>query len=108
MNRPPRGAGPGPVLPDATRADAREVSSAERIRRAVQTMEDGPVPVTASLGVATFPTDGTDALSLLASADAALYAAKEAGRNRVVDAEVARRRPLSAVEDRIPMRRVQG
>ncbi|GAB7193515.1 hypothetical protein NUM3379_42250 [Kineococcus sp. NUM-3379] len=94
------------ILPGTSREDA--VAVAERIRRAVQTMEDGPVPVTASLGVATFPTDGTDALSLLASADAALYAAKEAGRNRVVDAEVARRRPLTAVEDRIPMRRVQG
>ena len=78
------------ILPGTSREDA--VVVAERIRRCVETMEDGPVPVTASLGVATFPVDGTDALSLLASADAALYAAKETGRNRVVDAERARRR----------------
>ena len=38
---------------------------------------------TFSAGVAVFPADGHDEASLLAAADAALYAAKAAGRNRV-------------------------
>lgn len=37
----------------------------------------------ASLGVALFPTDGADAESLVASADAALYRAKTSGKHRV-------------------------
>jgi len=40
-------------------------------------------PVTASLGVASFPCDGSDAAVVLHAADAALYRAKAAGRNRV-------------------------
>ncbi|WP_432504415.1 histidine kinase N-terminal 7TM domain-containing diguanylate cyclase, partial [Kineococcus arenarius] len=39
-----------------------------------------------SVGVATYPADGTDAASLLAAADHALYAAKAAGRDQVVAA----------------------
>jgi GGDEF domain-containing protein len=34
-------------------------------------------------GVAEYPIDGLDAAGLLAAADAALYEAKEQGRNRV-------------------------
>ncbi len=37
--------------------------------------------ITASVGVATYPDDGTDAIALLANADAAMYRAKELGRN---------------------------
>jgi len=43
--------------------------------------------VTVSIGVAAFPTHGPDATTLLASADAALYAAKRAGRDRVCAAD---------------------
>ncbi|MEZ0166659.1 diguanylate cyclase [Kineococcus sp. LSe6-4] len=48
---------------------------------------DPPVRLTVSLGTAVAPRDGTDAAGLLAAADRALYAAKAAGRDRVVAAE---------------------
>ncbi len=44
------------------------------------------VPVTVSIGSATAPRDGTDRSVLLRRADRNLYAAKRAGRNRVVSA----------------------
>ena len=40
-----------------------------------------PSTVSVSIGVALYPTDGTDAHDLIAHADAALYEAKRAGRN---------------------------
>jgi diguanylate cyclase (GGDEF)-like protein/PAS domain S-box-containing protein len=43
--------------------------------------------ITASIGVAALPTHGASGKELLAAADAALYRAKGAGRNRVVAAE---------------------
>jgi diguanylate cyclase (GGDEF)-like protein len=42
------------------------------------------MPITVSIGVAVFPDHGTDAASLLAAADAALYEAKRSGRNSIV------------------------
>lgn len=67
--------------------------AAERIRAAIEATtidaEQGPVRVRASIGVAAFPDHGHDQASLLAAADRALYAAKTAGRNRVVAAEPA-------------------
>jgi two-component system, cell cycle response regulator len=64
---------------------------AERVRerlaeRVVLTADGAPVQVTASFGVAAFP-EAESETALLAAADAALYAAKRAGRNRVVGAE---------------------
>jgi diguanylate cyclase (GGDEF)-like protein len=66
---------------------------AEKVRRAVA---DEPVEhaghtraVTLSLGVAAYPHSGTNVRSLLAAADAALYKAKGAGRNRVEQADPA-------------------
>ena len=55
---------------------------ADRIRRAIAAADTG-VPVTASLGVAAYPAHSETGNGLLAAADAALYAAKESGRNRV-------------------------
>ncbi|NMS37316.1 diguanylate cyclase, partial [Vibrio parahaemolyticus] len=39
-------------------------------------------PVTASVGIAQYPQDGTDIAKLLSSADAAMYQAKRAGKNQ--------------------------
>jgi diguanylate cyclase (GGDEF)-like protein/PAS domain S-box-containing protein len=49
----------------------------------VTTMADGkPLTVTPSIGISLFPDHGQDAESLIAQADQAMYASKQAGRNR--------------------------
>ncbi|MFH1246030.1 MAG: diguanylate cyclase [Candidatus Omnitrophota bacterium] len=65
-------------------ADKKSASMvAERIRNAVSLY----LPVTVSIGVGSFPEDGKDLDALVASADAALYKAKEGGRNKVCVSE---------------------
>ena len=51
-------------------------------------LEEGPtvVPLTPSIGVASAPEDAQTARSLIQKADAALYHAKQAGRNRLANA----------------------
>ncbi len=54
----------------------------------------GGVKATISCGIAVFPTHGSSGADLIASADQALYQAKEAGRNQsVVWGELKKRRP---------------
>ncbi|HJL20212.1 MAG TPA: diguanylate cyclase [Sandaracinaceae bacterium LLY-WYZ-13_1] len=78
------------VLPGARESDACAV--AERVRRRLAAHEvagpEGALRVTASFGVATVSGPGCAraAEPLFARADAALYAAKRAGRNRVTGA----------------------
>ena len=43
--------------------------------------------ITVSVGASAFPTHGTSSTELIAAADVALYAAKDAGRDRVMPAE---------------------
>ncbi len=64
--------------------------AAERMRSAIEALRiprlDGhpdPIRVTASFGVASVMAAGADKRSLIAAADAALYRAKRAGKNRV-------------------------
>jgi diguanylate cyclase (GGDEF)-like protein len=79
------------VLPQIQRPEAQEV--AEKIRRAV---DEHPFThrgaqangrITISVGVATLPADANSLEKLVDCADAALYASKRAGRNRVVGYE---------------------
>ena len=68
------------LLPGADGATAAAV--AERVRRAIEENSAPVAGVTVSLGVAS--SRGDDPRNLLETADARLYVAKEAGRNRVV------------------------
>ena len=70
----------GPV----TQAEALEIG-----KRAIQQMEPSmrllgiDVHISPSIGIAFFPRDGTSVDTLIARADAAMYSAKERGRNNV-------------------------
>jgi diguanylate cyclase (GGDEF)-like protein len=78
------------VLPETDAAGALVI--AERIRERVAALSldtgQGPLAVTMSLGVATFPGDGARKAELVERADACLYEAKRGGRNRSVSAAV--------------------
>lgn len=77
------------ILPETEIAGGLEV--ANRLRESIAKME---LPaevgrVTASIGIAEYPASAADGSGLYAAADAALYGAKRAGRNRVISAELA-------------------
>lgn len=75
------------LLPGTDCVGARRI--AEAIREAVERTPvrygDTEFFMTLSGGIATAPQDGRTTRSLLTAADAALYAAKSEGRNRIVD-----------------------
>ena len=84
------------ILPETTQQDAKIV--AERIRRDVCEFEfpsiipgQPPVRCSISIGVAGFPLNADNKDQLIQKADAALYVAKDTGRNKVV---------LSGIEDK--------
>jgi len=66
----------------------KAMAVAERLRRVVEARPirayDETLEQTVSIGVACFPDDGQELDALIERADQALYAAKRAGRNRVV------------------------
>lgn len=76
------------LLPRSQAAGLRQ--KAEQIRKRVEGqafvigLEN--VTVTISIGIAHFPSDGDSGAAVLAAADRALYAAKGAGRNQVMEA----------------------
>ncbi|HTL60032.1 MAG TPA: GGDEF domain-containing protein [Nitrospira sp.] len=90
------------LLPDTSKEGA--LVFAERLRRRIMGIQLSPelvsqetplFPLTASMGVASFPADATTATELLKAADSAMYLAKHAGKNcvktsaRLSDADVA-------------------
>jgi two-component system cell cycle response regulator len=69
-----------------TQTDAHHAMSVEeKLRKMVASWQFPGVPrtVTISAGAAAYPDHGTTRDDLVRAADAALYAAKQAGRNRV-------------------------
>jgi diguanylate cyclase (GGDEF)-like protein len=70
------------VMPETRTAGAIDVGERIRARLAAERLPEGSV--TMSVGVAEFPMHGDSAEGLIAAADAAMYQAKRAGRDRVV------------------------
>jgi diguanylate cyclase (GGDEF)-like protein/excisionase family DNA binding protein len=80
------------ILPGADAASA--VAVAERVRSAIQavggegtTWQAGGIKCSASLGLATFPTDGATVDSILLAADRACFVAKRSGPGLIATAE---------------------
>jgi diguanylate cyclase (GGDEF)-like protein len=69
------------ILPE-TRIDAA-AKVAERMRKTIESKTSSrTMPITVSVGIASWPNDGVMKEEIIARADAALYRAKQAGRNR--------------------------
>jgi diguanylate cyclase (GGDEF)-like protein/putative nucleotidyltransferase with HDIG domain len=69
------------LLPETRMEDAYRV--AERLRKTIESKSSfREMPVTASLGIANWPTDGVMKEEIIHRADTALYRAKQTGRNR--------------------------
>jgi len=69
------------ILPEARLDNAYKI--AERIRKTIESKASSKaMPVTVSLGVASWPADGITREEIIGCADTALYRAKQTGRNR--------------------------
>ncbi len=107
------------ILPDRAPDEAMHV--AQKLRGLIEA-QDFPFGdkqplgrITVSGGVATAPDHGRSAVDLLRAADAALYEAKQAGRNRVLCAEDPRQGSYEEVPPAVPgeterddLKRIQG
>ena len=75
------------LLPDSHRRLRNRIVTAERIRQAIEVLEvpfeNQPIRFTISAGVAQFDSSQGDWESMMRCADAAMYDAKEHGRNAV-------------------------
>ncbi len=78
------------VLPQKDTTAAKADVYAEELRAMIESLlirhGSNHIHVTASFGIAQFPDDGDSLRQVLAAAEAALYQAKEFGRNRVIAA----------------------
>ena len=95
------------LVPEVDEDQARAL--AERLRRAIETAKfsvstsEAPLGASMSLGVACYPHDGRTTTELLHAADTAVYAAKSAGRNRVICAGEVPAIEMSAGASRQPL-----
>lgn len=87
----------GVILPACSSKES--LVAAERLRHAVSQIDSLPAVVTASAGVATFPTHAGDTEALIKTADEALYESKRAGRNRVTRSRRRRSRKQTHVPE---------
>jgi diguanylate cyclase (GGDEF)-like protein len=98
------------ILPETHKGGA--AVTAERLRSCVEKHDFGPdfPRLTVSIGIAAFPEDGTERDTLVSAADAALYAAKKSGRNRVVaySPEVIPDAPQMSWQERIDIKRINA
>jgi diguanylate cyclase (GGDEF)-like protein len=78
------------VMPETRVTGARQVAERIRARLAAELFQGQRI--TLSIGIAEFPKDADVPQGVIAAADAALYQAKRAGRDRVVEA----RKPVKA------------
>ncbi|MCC5857108.1 MAG: EAL domain-containing protein [Ectothiorhodospiraceae bacterium] len=71
------------LLPDLPNARAAAKVAEKLLERLAHpySLKGHQLVVTASIGIALFPDDGTDLITLAANADAAMYFSKDAGRN---------------------------
>ncbi len=71
------------LLPDLARGEEAGLAAEQVLRalRAPLEVEERELTVTASIGISLFPHDGDDVAQLLKNAEAAMYHAKEVGRN---------------------------
>jgi len=87
------------LLPETDRDGAKAIAERIRVRTGEMVMHLGELAVrtTISIGIACYPEDsGGNLAVLLDRADRALYAAKQAGRNRVLLASEAHPAPVAA------------
>jgi diguanylate cyclase (GGDEF)-like protein len=70
------------ISPSAARVDAEDIGKrANEVLSAPIQLEGVDLHVSSSIGIAYYPSTGASATSLLAQADAAMYCAKQSGRN---------------------------
>ncbi|TET27046.1 MAG: diguanylate cyclase, partial [Dehalococcoidia bacterium] len=92
------------ILPEAQLDDAYKV--AERIRDTIGSATSSRgMPLTVSLGVANWPSDGVAREEIIGCADDALYQAKQMGRNRTCLSSEATKTGTSLVSDKLEARR---
>lgn len=74
------------ILPSATTVQASEIAKRiqEKLKEARLIFESTPISMTMSMGIAAYPKQANDELSLIVQADTALYNAKHDGKNRIM------------------------